>query len=533
MAVARRQWQAEPTVPRRPLPQFALRWSAVVTAAVGLLTVPPVVLAALRVPSGRVFPGYVVIARDAYVYQSMWRAGWHGAWLFHPAYTAETLPGILLYPWYLWPAHLVGWASGPWLYHTARVLAAAALLTAVYLLIRELFRPRLLRRWAFVLCLLGGGIGVVLPRDIHLGPLTTHATEMSSPGSSVADLVSMAPHLPWALALFCWTMVVGLRLRHRHDQRLVASGVLAVIGLQLIYPQLALLALVTIAGWALLRHQPRAIAFVVPAALVQLPYLGYLLWVWATTPDALRVVRTSLDIGDPFGFLVLSHLVASGLIIIALASRRLRGDLVLPALWIVGMTVFMFVPGLSGTLGRSFMASSVPFGLCAAPGLLVVLRRLPDVGWRRRVLGLTLAASSLYGIVSLAQPYSIAAFRLDPFAEYESRSEAALLARLAPHVSARDVVLTTYLDGIFVPAQTDARAFNGHPEMTIDAHRKSDDALAFFTSWGTAQRAKFLHANGIDYVLTTDAAFAARLAPDATLEMIDLEDTAALFRVRP
>ena len=533
MAVARRQWEGEPRALRRPLHRFAWRWPAVFTAVVGLLTVPPIVLAALRVPSGSVFPGYVVIARDAYVYQSMWGAGWHGAWLFHPAYTAETLPGILLYPWYLWPAHLIGWASGPWLYHVARLLAAAALLTAVSLLIRELFRPRLLRRWAFVLCVLGGGIGAALPRDIHLGPLTTHATEMSSPGSSVADLVSMAPHLPWALALLCWTMVVALRLRHRRDQRFTASGVLAVVGLQLIYPQLALLALVTIAGWALLRHQPRAVAFVVPAALVQLPYLGYLLWVWRTNPDALRVVRASLDVGDPFGFLVLSHLVASGLIIVALAGRRLRGDLVLPALWIVAMTLFMFVPGVGGILGRSFMASSVPFGLCAAPGLLVVLRRLRDVRWRRRVLALTLASSSLYGIVSLAQPYTIAAFRLDPYAEYESRAEAALLARLAPHVSAHDVVLTTYLDGIFVPAQTDARAFDGHPEMTIDARRKSDDAMAFFTTWNVARRATFLQANSITYVLTTDPAFAARLAPDRALELIDLEDTAALFRVRP
>jgi hypothetical protein len=533
MAVARRQWEPDPGAPRRPRQRFAWRWPAVFTAAVGLLTVPPIVLAALRAPSGSAFPGYVVIARDAYVYQSMWRAGWHGAWLFHPAYTAEMLPGILLYPWYLWPAHLIGWASGPWLYHVARLLAAAALLTAVSLLIRELFRPQLLRRWAFVLCVLGGGIGAALPRDIHLGPLTTHATEMSSPGSSVADLVSMAPHLPWALALLCWTMVVALRLRHHGDQRLVASGVLAIVGLQLIYPQLALLALLTIAGWALLRHQPRAVVFVVPAALVQLPYLAYLLWVWGTTPDALRVVRTSLDVGDPFGFLVLSHLVASGLIIIALAGRRLRGDLVLPALWIVAMTFFMFVPGISGTLGRSFMASSVPFGLCAAPGLLVVLRRLRNVRWRRRVLALTLASSSLYGIVSLAQPYAIAAFRLDPYAEYESGAEAALLARLAPHVSARDVVLTTYLDGIFVPAQTDARAFDGHPEMTIDARRKSDDALAFFTTWNAARRATFLHANAITYVLTTDPGFAARLAPDRALELIDLEETAALFRVRP
>src|SRR5438094_5231294 len=531
MAVAHRRWEAEPTAWRHRLPRFAWRWPAVFTAAIGLLTLPPILLAALRVPSGRAVPGYVVIARDAYVYQSMWRAGWHGAWLFHPAYTGEMLPGILLYPWYLWPAHLVGWAAGPWLYHASRLLAAAALLAAVCLLIRELFRPHLLRRWAFVLCVLGGGIGTVLPRDIHLGPLTTRATEMSSPGSSVADLVSMAPHLPWALALLCWTMVVALRLRHGRDQRLTASGVLAVVGLQLIYPQLALLALVTIAGWALLRHQPRAVTFVVPAALVQLPYLGYLLWVWATTPDALRVVRTSLDVGDPFGFLVLSHLVASGLIIVALAIRRLRGDLVLPALWIVGMTVFMFVPGLSGTLGRSFMGSSVPFGLCAAPGLLVVLRRLRDVAWRRRVLALTLAGSSLYGLVSLAQPYSIAEFRLDPYAEYESRAEAALLARLAPHVSARDLVLTTYLDGIFVPAQTDARVFAGHPEMTIDAPRKSSEALAFFRDLDRVERAGFLMANHIDYVLTTDREAAGSLERDPGLRLIERKGGAALFEV--
>src|SRR2546425_255 len=268
MAVARRQWEAVPAAPRHPLPRFAWPWPAVFAATVGLLTVPPVLLAALRVPSGSVFPGYVVIARDAHVYQSMWRAGWHGAWLFHPAYSAETLPGILLYPWYLWPAHIVGWASGPWLYHLGRLAAAAALLVMVWLLIRELFRPQSLRRWTFVLCVLGGGIGAFLPRDIHSGPLTTHATEMSSPGSSVADLISMAPHLPWALALFCWTMVVALRLRQRRDQRLVASGVLAGIGLQLIYPQLALLGLLTISRRALLRPPPRGHPFVGPAALV-------------------------------------------------------------------------------------------------------------------------------------------------------------------------------------------------------------------------------------------------------------------------
>jgi hypothetical protein len=531
MALARRAWEPG-AIERQPASRSAgWRWPAFVIATLSLLTVPPILVAALATPPARAFSGYLVIARDAFVYQAMWRDGWHGDWLFHPAFTSERMPGILLYPWYLWPAHLTGWAGGPWLYHLARLSAAAALLGAVWLLVAELFRPRLLRRWAFVLCALGGGVGALLPGDLHLGPWTTHATEMVSPGSSVADLISMAPHLPWALALMCWAMVVALRLRHRTRWWLPACGVLAVVGLQLIYPQLGVLTVVSIGLWALVRRHRQAFWFATLCALVQLPYLGYLLWVWTTSPAALGVIRPALDVGDPFGFLVLSHLVASILIVVALWRRRLRGDLLLPALWIAGMTAFMFTPGISGTLGRSFMASSIPFGLCAAPGLLALLRLVRSRPWRRRTLLLTLAASSLFGLFSLAQPYWIAAFRLDPYAEYESVDEAALLQRLAPHVSRRDIVLTTYLDGVFVPAQTDARAFGGHPDMTIDAARKSAAALAFFTSWSVAERAEFLRLNAIDYVLTTSAMFRDRLGDDAPLRLVDSQGSAALYQV--
>ena len=120
-------------------------------------------------------------------------------------------------------------------------------------------------------------------------------------------------------------------------------------------------------------------------ALVQLPYLIYLFWVWRATPAALSVIRPVLEVGDPFGFLVLSHLIASGLIAVAIWRGRLRGDLLLPALWIVGMTIFMFVPGISGVLGRSFMASSIPFGLCATPGLLSLLRGVRSLRWLKPV----------------------------------------------------------------------------------------------------------------------------------------------------
>jgi hypothetical protein len=533
MALAQsRRWEPAGIDPApRPGPPI-WRPVALMAAAVCGMTAPPLLLAAVQTPAGRVFTGYLVIARDAYVYQAMWRAGWQGAWLFHPAFTTESLPGILLYPWYLWTGHLLGWAAGPWLYHLLRLAAGVALLVAIDRLTRELFRPRVLRRWAFTLAALGGGVGVLLPHELRLGPLTTRATEMISPGSSVADVIAMAPHLPWAMALMCWLMVVGLRLRRAVHPRLIASGLCAVVGLQLIYPQLAILAVGALLIWSAVRRYRQAFWFSVGAATLQLPYLAYLLWTWQTSPEALRVVRPALEVGDLFGFLVLSHLVATLLIVVALWSRRLRGDLLLPALWIAGMTIFMFAPVISGTLGRTFIASSIPFGLCATPGLLVVIRRLQGIAWRRRVLALMLAASSLFGVYSLAEPFKIAAFQLDPHAEYESRNEAALLSRLAPKTTAEDAVLSTYLDGLFVPAQTNARAFNGHPEMTIDAARKSSESLAFFTSWSTEQREAFLQANGIDYLMVTDPHVIERLAGDRRLRLLDREGGAAVFEVQ-
>jgi hypothetical protein len=507
------------------------RWLYAAAGLLLLLTAIPPVVAQLVTPAGTVFSGYVVIARDAFVYQQMWQAGWAGAWLFHPAFTSETLPGVLIYPWYLWTGHLVGFISGPSLYHVARLVAAAALLLAIYRLCAELFSPVKLRRWAFVLASLGGGIGLLIP-GFDLGPLHVRATEMASPGSSAAELLSMAPHLPAALALMCWAFTVALRTRRLFAPIEVVSAVAALVGLELIYPQLALLALLVIAGWAIGRRARGGMLLAAAGALACAPYFTYIVVVLRTTPEALRVIRPSLEAGDPLGFIVLSHLVCSALILIAIRRGRLRSDQLLPALWIVGMTVFVFVPGLSGVVGRSFMGSSIPFGLCAAPGLLVVVRGVVLRRRRGPVLVAILAASSLFGIFSVVQPLWIASLRLDARAEYESAGEASLLAWLAPQVTSTDVVLTRYLDGVFVPAQTHARVFVGHPDQTIDAANKADQATAFFMSWSVERRIDFLRANGIDYVLTTSPIDRASLAADPHL--IDVQETGAatVFKVR-
>jgi hypothetical protein len=509
---------------RPPLRRGEWRWPAAVTGVLLALTLGPIVVAWLRTPPGTDFTGYVVIGVDAPVYIAAWRQGWAGAWLFHAMYTSESIPPVLIYPWYIWSGHLVGALAGPWLYHLARLWSGAALLMAIYALAAELFRPRRLRQLAFVLAALGGGIGPLLGNSAQVGPLRLRATETLVSGTSAGDLLSMAPHLPWAGALLCFLFTACLRYRRNPSRRVALAALSAQLGLALIYPQLALLGVIVLAALACLdREWP---------GLVLAPYAGYLALLALRSPTALSPLRFSFELGDPFGFLVLSHLAASAIIVAAFGRGHLPRAFRLPALWIVGMTVLMFVPGLGSVLGRSFLASSIPFGMLAAAGLIVLRRRLRRGAWRRRLVAASLAGSSLFGLYSLVQPYEIAAGRLDRAVEYESRPEAQQLAGLAPATHVGDIVLTTYLEGLFVPAQTNARVYAGHPDQTIDAPRKARLALDFFDTFSAADRDAFLRQNAITYVLSLDPARTERLLADPMLRQLRQVDGSTLFAVR-
>ena len=534
MALTRRSFAPEtaPT-PGARLQTGEGRWLALVAGAILALTVGPIALGWLQTPPETSFTGYVVIGVDAPVYVAAWHQGWAGAWLFHAMYTSEPVPPVLLYAWYVWSGHLIGGLAGPWLYHLTRLASGAVLLLAIYGLSAELFRPRRLRRLAFVLAALGGGIGPLLGSSAQLGPLPLRATEMSVSGTSAAELLSMAPHLPWAAALLCFLFTAALRYGKAPSGGMLVAALAAQLGLELIYPQLALLAVAVLVGLAIGQRAGRLLMLAGAAAAVLAPYIGYLGLVELRAPVAIRPLRLTFDLGDPFGFLVLSHLVASSLILVAFARRRrLPRALWLPALWIGAMTVCMFTPGISGFMGRTFITSSVPFGLMAAAALTVLRRRIQSRAFRRRLVALSLAGSSLFGLYSLAHPYAIAALRLDAAAEYERTGEARLLAWVAPRTSQQTVILTTYLDGLFVPAETNARVYAGHPDQTIDAQRKARLTLEFFDRWSAADRDTFLRMNGISYVLSPDDLRTARLLQDPLLVLVRRADRSALFEVR-
>src|SRR5207245_9480096 len=105
--------------------------------------------------------------------------------------------------------------------------------------------------------------------------------------------------------------------------RALAAALAAQLGLALIYPQLALLPVVVLVGLAFLHRSRRLLLLAGAVAVVVAPSIGYLGWVDLRSPIPLRQVLLSFDLGDPFGFLVLSHLVATGLLLAPFARPRL------------------------------------------------------------------------------------------------------------------------------------------------------------------------------------------------------------------
>src|SRR5262249_21778671 len=131
---------------------------ALLTLAVFLaLIILPFLLAVWLAPEGKMFLGSFYNSQDVSVYLSAMRAGARGEWLRTLSFTTETHDHAFYYIFYLALGHLMP----PDLisYHVARVLAAIVLGVALWALIRDILPAPIERRIAFVLSLLGMGLG--------------------------------------------------------------------------------------------------------------------------------------------------------------------------------------------------------------------------------------------------------------------------------------------------------------------------------------------------------------------------------------
>ena len=497
----------------RRLPAGERRWLLWVSAILLILTLLPLAVAAISTPRGKVFSGFVYEARDATSYVAKTMEGVEGNWLYHDPYTSEAQPQSLILAPYLVLGQLdrILRLPVPVLLQLARLALGVALLAAIYILCAECFPDRGRRRLAFLLALLGGGLGFA--GVAHANILGYHfvSLDIGVSGSSGLDSLNLSPHIVLACLGSVWAAILWLRHVRQPTPWRVVGGLASVLLVSVAYPQMAAMwAVIGVVLWAL--HPTRS-RFAMAATWIvgATPYVLYGLYLRGSNPVfANWPPAGDVDIGDPLSYLVWAHLLMLPFAVAAVVSlvRRRKvpavGDsgLELVAIWLAVSAVLMYAPGLPPVMHRLFYASYVPFGILAAAGLWAWASSAALPGQRRRMLVYPAALMCLVGLETAAEGWTIPLQHRDDLALYFPADEALVLTRLqALEPGGGRVVMNSYLSGLFVPALSGQTTYLGFPFETLDLDRKSREATDFYrldTATTLRSRASAL---GIDYVL--------------------------------
>ena len=238
----------------RALSASERRWLIWASALLLLFTLVPLALAAARTPAGYVFGGFVYEARDGDSYVGKTMQGVEGHWLYHDPYTSEKEPASLIYAPYLFLGQVdrVLHVPVPLLLQLVRLGLSGALLAGVYLLCAECFADPGRRRLAFLLALLGGGLGFLGIAHANVFGYHYVSLDIGVSGSSGLDSINLAPHTVLACLGSTWLAILWLRNAREPTARRLAGGLVWVLLVSTAYPQLAAMwALVGLLAWAL------------------------------------------------------------------------------------------------------------------------------------------------------------------------------------------------------------------------------------------------------------------------------------------
>ncbi|MDY7076643.1 MAG: hypothetical protein SXV54_06915 [Chloroflexota bacterium] len=493
-------------------------WVVRVTLVLVVVSALPYLITWAVMPEGAHFTGLVFNPQDGNSYIAKMRQGFEGDWLFHLAFTPEQSHGAYLFLFHLLLGHLARWTGLPLImvYHAARMVGGAAMLLGLYRLTTWLSAEVGERRVMFALAALGSGLGWLA------GLFGTMTADLWVQEAFLAYALLANAHFPLAIGLMVGIADCGLRIAgcgwrtENGESRLeggekrrwlwglgmvlaaVALGVVQPFGLVAVFGGLGVMLVVRVVRERIVPW--RALAWVVGAGVMALPYPLYMQW-------ALHVDRVlaewnvqNVTSSPPLWDWVLSYGVVFVLAVlgaITAARRGSEGDRLLLG-WVVVTLVGMYVP--LPLQRRLSLGLGVPLGLLAGMGWWRVVR--PRIGARRRRLfqGLVVAFCALTPVFLMLVAL-LAAQAGSPWF-YLSDGEWAALEWLRDEGQPDAVVLCAPQMGLFVPAWAGQRVVYGHPFETVDAERRKAQVEASWAGEMSPQeREAFLQENGVGYVL--------------------------------
>ncbi|HEY75271.1 MAG TPA: hypothetical protein G4O00_03700 [Thermoflexia bacterium] len=492
------------------LPRFPLT----VLIVLLVLSFLPTLYGYLSCPPDRWFSGVVYNMHDTAQYLTWVREAATSLFTDNKL-TAEPTPAVFVnLHWWL-PgrlAALVGLDFAP-MYQLYRLVAVALLVWVSYRFAAHLFADRTRRRFAFLLSLLGSGLGwiwVVLKYATGgaapFFPLDIYTT----PGNGFWVMVA-SPHLTLAAALVAGVFLLALRAveRDRLGWALGAGGLALFLGLGHVYDLVTVWAVLALFGLLrVLRDGRFWRTLLLLGVVVLLSAPAPLYWAWVSShPAWSQALAQYENLGvftpDPLHLLVLLGLP------FLLAAATYRGWVplrdqsdrwLLIKVWFVSVPLLVYLPVHFQIM--LLTGYTVPVAALATRGVFDHV--LPWLAARREWLARWAPVAFLV-LAALTNVYLfgwrfVELSRHDyPF--YLHRDEVAAMEWLEWETPPDEVVLSSFVVGHFLPGLTGDRAFLGNAVMTLDFNRKREQVAAFFgNGMSDADRIALLRRYGVRYV---------------------------------
>ena len=477
-----------------PIPPKAWHWAIGWSIAVLLLSCVPYAIATLLAPEGWQFAGILVNPYDGHSYLAKMRQGLEGNWLLHLTCTPEPHDGAFIYIFYLALGHLAALTHLPLIliFHLARLVAGFTLLLTAFRFVALVTPHPHEQRLAFVLLFSASGLGW-LGAIFNAFPIDLWVPEAFVPYSLYTN-----PHFPLAMALMLailqlvvWPQNSGVKkcTGDRCVPRALLAG-LAALALALVLP----FALLTV--WAILavyltwlyvtrRRLPwLQIWPTLGVGLFSAPIIFYDYWVATTNPiiagwTAQNVTPAPTMLNLVLGYGVVGLLAIVGAWIIAHQDRqnsKLDGER-LVLLWTITTVVLVYLPFFD-LQRRLIIGLHIPLCILAAIGLTRWLASSPlKLNYRRLVTNVVITTGALGTFFVWGIP--LIGLLLQPPAKLQTtalffllREEVVVFSWLRENTTQDNIILASPRLGMFVPDQTSARAFYGHPFETIEAEAK-------------------------------------------------------------
>lgn len=524
------QGSAQPDAIARERPVadvHSLRPYVLITTVLFLLSSVPYLLGYLRESPGTVFSGIVFNVSDTSQYFAWMRSFSDSVLIANPLTPEPGENRFFNLQW--WLLGLLAYKTPLGLvltYHLLRVLALAAFAASVVWFCRLVIPRRTLL--AFALVMVSSGFGWVWVLEKRLSGELRHPLDVEIAEANTFFSAMAFPHLLIAgammVTIFCLCLTAA---DERRWSRIIGAGALT-------------LALGFSHGYDLIPTViiPAATALVLLVRRSQIPGLAWPVGAVGIAAGPPALYALGLTILDDTWSGVLSQYANAGVFtplphhliillglpfLLALPQLRpaawkgINDRQLFVRMWFVVGFFLLYIP--TDYQIKMLTAYQIPACILAAGTLGELARsRLFTHRYRFRLVPAALLATVAF--VMLTNVYLLAWRVVDlnrgEYAYYLTTGDVEALRALDDVVQPGDVVLSSETLGMYVPVYSDARPYVAHWAMTLRFYERRAATAWFYAGQTSAvERAAFLEAHGIDFVLSgpAEAALTGQPAP--------------------